>query len=114
MPNRVLAKSVPELNSILSGDPQPYFTGSPQTPPQFPNTPTSPYNQHMGQPPKTYLLETILTTIFCCWPLGIPSIIYASRVEKKFYAGDVLGAEIGRASCRDRVLMEVHSVYEDM
>lgn len=100
MPNWVLAKSVPELSSALAEGTQPYFTGPQQPPPQFTNTPPSPYNQNMGRPPKTYLLETILTTIFCCWPLGIPSIVYAARVEKKFYAGDVLGAEADSANAK--------------
>ena len=45
------------------------------------------------RPPKTYLIEAILSTIFCCWLLGIPSIVYAASVEKKFYAGDRIGAE---------------------
>src|SRR5690606_42053873 len=73
MPNWVPAKSVPELGELFPVDPQPYYSGaSQQTPPQFQNTPPSPFNQSMsmGRPPKTYLLETILTTIFCCWPLG--------------------------------------------
>lgn len=101
MPNWVHAKNVPELSDILPNDSQPYFKESSQIPPQFPNTPTSsPYSQRMEQPPKSYLLETILTTIFCCWPLGIPSIIYASRVEKKFYAGDVMGAELDSANAK--------------
>jgi hypothetical protein len=43
-------------------------------------------------PPKTWLLESILTTLFCCLPFGIIGIIQASKVEKLFYQGDVLGA----------------------
>lgn len=100
MPNWALAQDVPELSSIIGDGSQPYYTGAHQVPPQFPNTPHLPYNQNFGRPPKTYLLETILTTIFCCWPLGIPAIVYASRVEKKFYAGDVLGAELDSANAK--------------
>jgi len=40
-----------------------------------------------GNPPKTWLLESILATIFCCIPLGIVGIIYAARVESNWYAG---------------------------
>ncbi len=50
-------------------------------------------NQSSGNPPKTWLLESILVTIFCCLPFGIVGIINASKVESKFYAGDTYGAE---------------------
>lgn len=63
--------------------------------------------QNYQRPPKTYLLESILTTIFCCWPLGIPSIIYASRVEKKFYAGDIVGAEEDSANAKKWMIINV-------
>ena len=38
-------------------------------------------------PPKTWLLESILATIFCCLPFGIIGIIYATKVESSWYAG---------------------------
>ena len=44
-------------------------------------------------PPKTWLVESILVTIFCCQILGIISIIYSAGVESKFYRGDIAGAE---------------------
>ncbi len=40
-----------------------------------------------GQPPKTWLVESILVTLFCCLPFGIIGIINASKVEQKFFAG---------------------------
>ena len=46
-----------------------------------------------GQPPKSWLIESILVTIFCCLPLGIVGIIHASKVENRFYAGDIEGAQ---------------------
>ena len=49
-------------------------------------------NENNQKPPKTYLVESILITLFCCWPLGIPAIINAAKVESKFYAGDINGA----------------------
>jgi len=42
--------------------------------------------------PKNYLIESILTTIFCCLPLGIVGIINAAKVESAWNAGDVNGA----------------------
>ena len=44
-------------------------------------------------PPKTYLVESILATIFCCLPFGIIGIINAARVENAFYSGDETEAE---------------------
>lgn len=46
-----------------------------------------------NQPPKTWLVESILVTIFCCLPLGIVGIVNASGVESKFRSGDVEGAK---------------------
>tara|TARA_R110001583_G_scaffold58714_4_gene174827 strand:- start:2726 stop:2992 length:267 start_codon:yes stop_codon:yes gene_type:complete len=43
--------------------------------------------------PKNYLIESILATIFCCFPFGIPAIIYASQVNSKFAIGDYEGAQ---------------------
>jgi len=42
--------------------------------------------------PKNYLAESILVTIFCCLPLGIVGIVFASQVNSKFAAGDYEGA----------------------
>jgi len=39
------------------------------------------------RPPKTWLAESILATIFCCLPFGVVGIVYASGVESAFYAG---------------------------
>lgn len=38
-------------------------------------------------PPKTWLLESILVTLFCCLPFGIVGIVYASKVESLWSAG---------------------------
>lgn len=51
-------------------------------------------NQNVNQkPPKTWLVESILVTILCCLPFGIVGIVNASKVESRFYAGDIAGAE---------------------
>jgi hypothetical protein len=39
-----------------------------------------------------YLVPAILS-IICCWPLGIPAIVFATQVNKKIEAGDIQGAE---------------------
>jgi hypothetical protein len=40
-----------------------------------------------------YLVQAILVTLFCCWPLGIPAIIFAAQVNGKLGRGDRAGAE---------------------
>jgi hypothetical protein len=35
----------------------------------------------------------ILSTVLCCLPLGIVSIVYASQVNTKWAMGDVAGAQ---------------------
>lgn len=34
-----------------------------------------------SKPPKTWLVESILVTLFCCLPFGIVGIVFASKVE---------------------------------
>jgi hypothetical protein len=40
----------------------------------------------------TYLAQSILVTLFCCLPLGIAAIVFASQVNGKLAGGDVDGA----------------------
>lgn len=41
-----------------------------------------------GPPPNNNLVWAILSTIFCCLPLGIASIVFAAQVNGKWAAGD--------------------------
>lgn len=61
------AKDVPELESILYSTP-------PDIPVQKPM-------------PKTWLVESILVTLFCCLPFGIVGIINAVKVDTLYYGG---------------------------
>jgi hypothetical protein len=38
-------------------------------------------------------LVPAIISIFCCWPLAIPAIIFATQVNSKLAAGDTAGAE---------------------
>ena len=58
-----------------------------------------------GIPPKTWLVESILVTVFCCQILGIISIIYAAGVESKFYRGDIAGSESASKTAKTLVLI---------
>ena len=42
----------------------------------------------------------ILTTLFCCLPLGIVSIVYAVQVDGKRAAGDIEGARTAAEKAR--------------
>ncbi|GAA3727272.1 hypothetical protein HDA32_003665 [Spinactinospora alkalitolerans] len=52
-----------------------------------------PGGQPGGQPPSNWLIPSILTTIFCCLPLGIVGIVFATQVNSKWTVGDYAGAE---------------------
>lgn len=46
-----------------------------------------------AEPPPSNLVWGILTTVLCCIPLGVVSIVYAAQVNGKWASGDVAGAE---------------------
>lgn len=46
-----------------------------------------------GTPPPNHLVWAILSTLFCCLPLGVASIVFAAQVNSKWNAGDVAGAQ---------------------
>jgi len=51
-------------------------------------------------PPKNWLLESILVTLFCCLPFGIAGIVNAAKVESRFYAGDFESADRSAAEAK--------------
>ena len=75
-----------------------------QQPTQQPQQPQQPYQQQpyqqqpyyvQGPPPakpNSHLTWAILTTLFCCLPFGIVSIVYAAKVDGLYTAGDYTGA----------------------
>ena len=89
--------------------------------PNFPNRP--PYDSSMGQPPQfgapppppgygtsptpfpsskpdNYLIWAILSTLFCCLPFGIASIVFAAQVDSKWAQGDYTGAQDSSAKAK--------------
>jgi hypothetical protein len=71
--------------------PPPYAPPPPVTGVATPMTTTPP----AVAPPKpnNNLVGAILVTLFCCWPLGIPSIVFAAQVDGKYASGNYAGAE---------------------
>ncbi|MEO5361699.1 MAG: CD225/dispanin family protein [Nitrospirota bacterium] len=39
-----------------------------------------------------YLVWSILTTLFCCLPVGIVAIVFSAQVNTKVKVGDIAGA----------------------
>ena len=42
--------------------------------------------------PSTFLIWSVLCTVFCCFIPGIVAIVFSSQVSSKYYAGDIEGA----------------------
>ncbi len=87
----------PTPPSAPTPPPAPPMTPPPSTPPPpfggppgYGGPPSFGYGA--GQPPNNYLVWAILTTIFCCLPLGVVSIVFSSQVNSKWAMGDAQGA----------------------
>lgn len=50
--------------------------------------------------PSNFLVWAILSTIFCCLPFGIVSIVYASKVDGLWYAGKYVEAQDAASKAR--------------
>lgn len=103
MPDWLPAAKVPELT--LSAFPT-APTGIPQI--SASNAGTSPYAAPTSQPSPVsygpnipnYLWQSIVVTIFCCWPFGIPAIVYAAKVDGLKARGDIAGAMAASSSAK--------------
>jgi hypothetical protein len=51
-----------------------------------------PSQNHSNEYVPNNMVWAIVTTLFCCLPLGIVSIVYASQVDGRRAAGDIAGA----------------------
>ncbi len=82
---------------------QTYFrhtnTVGPQPQPQ-PYTYQPPQPSNPGEKPDNFMAWAILSTIFCCLPFGIVSIVYASKVNGLWYAGEYEEARIAASKAR--------------
>ncbi len=59
----------------------------PPPPPPPPGTPAYGGGAPQQQPPSNNLVWGILTTILCCLPFGIVSIVYATKVDTLWATG---------------------------
>ena len=88
MSNWAKAGDVVELTSLFASVPP-----APPVPPVRPNVQDGQYfSKPEGVCPENYLIWSILVTILCCWPFGIPAIVNSIKVEKLWMMGDAAGA----------------------
>ena len=50
--------------------------------------------------PESNLVWAILTTICCCWPLGIVAIVYAAKVNNLYMTGQYQAAQEASANAK--------------
>lgn len=62
-------------------------------------------NENPKRPPKSWLVESILVTLFCCLPFGIAGIVNAAKVESRFNSGDYEGANRASAEAKKWTLV---------
>ena len=90
MPQWAPASQVPELRPFLApAVPQP---APPPTPQPAYAAPQQSAPQTATQKPGNNMALAVLTTVLCCLPLGIVSIVYAQKVDGLYFAGDYAGA----------------------
>lgn len=53
-----------------------------------------------GSTPVPNNLVLAIVSVFCCWPLAIPAIIFATQVNGKVAAGDIAGAQDSAAKAK--------------
>jgi hypothetical protein len=75
---------------------------SPPPPPGYPPQP------HAGQPPKNYLVWSILVTLFCCLIPGIVAIVFSAQVNGLWAQGRYADAQ--RMSARAKTWVLVSAV----
>lgn len=81
-PNWLEAKNIPELAMLLQN-----------TPPDLPTM------------PRTWLLEAILVTVFCCLPFGIAGIVNALKISEAFQVGNYSQAQSYSVNAKSWVIL---------
>jgi len=90
---RVIAE-VPASPAVSAGPGAP--VDSPYVAPVNPYSPTSSPNHEI----PNYLWQSIVVTILCCWPLGIPAIVFAAKVDGLKARGDIAAAMAASANAK--------------
>lgn len=72
--------------------PQPAQQPQPMQQPQYSQYPQPPKPAEQPPMPDTYLVWSVLATVFCCLIPGIVAIVYSTMVSSKYYVKDFEGA----------------------
>ena len=83
-----------QVGEISGGDSEPPATpvASPASGSQIPQAEVGIAGPVAHERIPNYLVQSILVTILCCWPFGIPAIIAAAKVDGLVARGDIAGA----------------------
>jgi uncharacterized membrane protein YvbJ len=87
-------------------DPQPQQAYNPQPNPQ-PQYQQPVQQQPIGTKPKSYLVLSILATLLCCLPFGIPAIVFAAKVDSNWNAGRYQEAQDASRKAKTWMLVSV-------
>lgn len=115
MADWIPASQVAELRSAVATPATPVSAAPPFSSPGSPPSPyAAPSSQVAGggnpnQEIPNYLWQSIVVTIFCCWPLGIPAIIFAAKVDGLKARGDIAGAQAAAANAKKWTLIAMIS-----
>jgi hypothetical protein len=93
LPDWVEARSLPELADIFITGPAPAPAFSPKQEVPYQQMGGGINGQVRPPMPDNYLVWAILSTALCCLPLGIVSIINATKVTSAYQLGDYDGAK---------------------
>ena len=63
--------------------------------------------QPVGPKPASYLALSILATIFCCLPFGIPAIVFSAKVDSHWNAGRYIEAQEASRKAKTWMLVSV-------
>ena len=83
--------------------PEPQYAPQPEPQPE----PQRVQQQPMGTKPRSYLALSILATIFCCLPFGIPAIIFAAKVDSCWNSGRYLEAQDASRKAKTWTLVSI-------
>ena len=96
------ARQVPELICLLNSVPP-----CPPGPGSFNQSRNRSYEP--AHKPDNYMVWAILSTVMCCIPLGIVSIVYSSKVDSLWYNGEYEEAEKAAAKAKNWALASLIS-----
>lgn len=91
MADWIPAGQVPEISGVDS-EPPANPVVSPASGSQIPQAEVGIAGPVAHERIPNYLVQSILVTILCCWPFGIPAIIAAAKVDGLVARGDIAGA----------------------